>query len=107
MDSDAFERITLRQDMIGEPARFLKEGMSVRVESYAGSPISVRVLNAVAMPVVEVSPVVKSRTAASSYMPAKLENGGGIPVPSHVASGFHFVSRLPMQAPWNAQRTEG
>src|SRR5262249_10082654 len=75
MDSETFEQITLNADLIGEPAAFLQEGMVVAVESYEDSPISVSLPESVIMQIVEADPVVKGQTAASSYKPAKLENG--------------------------------
>ena len=41
--------------------------------------------------VVEADPVVKGQTAASSYKPAKLENGVRILVPPFVAAGERVV----------------
>ncbi len=91
MDSTTFEQLTLNADLIGEPAVFLQEGMVVSVESYEGSPISVSLPESVIMQIVEADPVVKGQTAASSYKPAKLENGVRVMVPPHVESGTRIV----------------
>ncbi|MGD9741709.1 MAG: elongation factor P [Dongiaceae bacterium] len=91
MDSDTFEQITLAEELIGEPAVFLQDGMVVTVESYEGSPISVELPETVIMQIVEADPVVKGQTAASSYKPAKLSNGVRVMVPPHVESGTRIV----------------
>ena len=91
MDSETFEQLTLNADLIGEPAAFLQEGMVVAVESYEDSPISVSLPETVVMQIVEADPVVKGQTAASSYKPAKLENGVRVMVPPHVESGTRIV----------------
>jgi elongation factor P len=91
MDSESFEQITLNADLIGEPAAFLQEGMTVSVESYEDSPISVSLPETVVMQIVEADPVVKGQTAASSYKPAKLENGVRVMVPPHIESGTRIV----------------
>lgn len=91
MDNETFEQITLDADMIGEPAVFLQEGMTVSVQSYEDEPISVTLPDTVVMEVVEADPVVKGQTAASSYKPAKLENGVRIMVPPHIAIGDRVV----------------
>jgi elongation factor P len=91
MDSQTFEQLTLNADLIGEPAVFLQEGMTVSVESYEGSPISVSLPESVVMQIVEADPVVKGQTAASSYKPAKLENGVRVMVPPHIESGTRIV----------------
>jgi elongation factor P len=91
MEQTTFEQISLNSDLIGEPAAFLQEGMVVTVESYEGSPISVSLPETVTMKLVEADPVVKGQTAASSYKPAKLENGVRILVPPHVENGTRVV----------------
>ena len=91
MEQNTFEQITLNTDLIGEPAVFLQEGMVVTVESYEGSFISVSLPETVTMQLVEADPVVKGQTAASSYKPAKLENGVRILVPPHVENGTRVV----------------
>jgi elongation factor P len=91
MEQTTFEQITLNAELIGEPAVFLQEGMVVTVESYEGSPISVSLPETVTMKLVEADPVVKGQTAASSYKPAKLENGVRILVPPHVENGTRVV----------------
>ena len=45
----------------------------------------------VTLEVVEADPVVKGQTAASSYKPAKLENGVRVMVPPFVAAGERVV----------------
>ena len=91
MDVESFEQLTLNGDLIGEPAVFLQEGMMVAVESYEGSPISVSLPETVTMQLIEADPVVKGQTAASSYKPAKLENGVRVLVPPHVENGVRIV----------------
>src|SRR5258708_23330541 len=84
MESETFEQIVLPEDMIGEPAAFLTEGMTVKIMSYEGESISVELPDTVIMRVVEADPVVKGQTAASSYKSARLENRVRTPVPPHV-----------------------
>jgi elongation factor P len=91
MDIESFEQLTLNADLIGEPAVFLQEGMMVTVEGYEDSPISVSLPETVTMQLIEADPVVKGQTAASSYKPAKLENGVRVLVPPHVENGTRIV----------------
>ena len=91
MDVASFEQLTVNGDLIGEPAVFLQEGMMVTVEGYEGSPISVSLPETVTMQLIEADPVVKGQTAASSYKPAKLENGVRVLVPPHVENGVRIV----------------
>jgi elongation factor P len=91
MDQETFEQITINGDLIGEPAIFLQEGMKVTVESYEGEPLSVTLPDTVTMKIVEADPVVRGQTAASSYKPAKLENGVRVMVPPHIENGARIV----------------
>ena len=50
-----------------------------------------RVGDQVTLEVVEADPVVKGQTAASSYKPAKLENGVRVMVPPFVEAGERIV----------------
>jgi elongation factor P len=91
MDMDTFEQIELPRDFLEERAAFLQDGMKVNVESHEGRPIGVTLPDQVTLKVVEADPVVKGQTAASSYKPAKLENGVRILVPPFVEAGERVV----------------
>jgi elongation factor P len=91
MDTDTYEQIQVRRDLIGEPAVFLQEGMMVTVMSYEGEAISVKLPDTVIMTVVEADPVVKGQTASSSYKPAMVEGGIRVMVPPHIAVGTRLV----------------
>ena len=87
MDLDSYEQMELPEDFVGERAAFLQDGMTVTVGSHQGKPIAVSLPDHVTLAVVEADPVVKGQTAASSYKPAKLENGMRLMVPPFVEAG--------------------
>jgi elongation factor P len=91
MDQGTYEQVSLNSDLVGEPVRFLQDGMMVTIESYEGDPIGVMLPETVAMEVVEADPVVKGQTASSSYKPATLENGVRVMVPPHIEAGTRIV----------------
>ncbi len=91
MNQASFEQITIAQDVIGEPAAFLQEGMKVEVETFEGEPLGVRLPTHVTMEIVEAEPVIKGQTATTSYKPAILENGVKVMVPPFVESGTRIV----------------
>jgi elongation factor P len=91
MDQESFEQIEIAKDFVGERAAFLQDGMEVKVESYEGKPISVKLPTNVTLEIVEADPVVKGQTAASSYKPAKLSNGLRIMVPPFIETGTRVV----------------
>jgi elongation factor P len=91
MDTESYEQIQIRRDFLEERAAFLQDGMMVTVESHDGRPINVSLPDQVTLEVVEADPVVRGQTAASSYKPAKLDNGVRILVPPFIEAGTRVV----------------
>jgi elongation factor P len=91
MDMDNYEQIQIRRDFLEDRAAFLQDGMKVTVESHEGMPIGISLPDQVTLEVVEADPVVKGQTAASSYKPARLENGVRILVPPFIGAGERVV----------------
>jgi len=91
MDKETFDQIEIQKDFMGERAAFLSEGMEVKVESYEGRPIAVKLPLQVTLVVAETDPAVKGQTAAPSYKPAVLENGLRVMVPPFIESGSKII----------------
>lgn len=87
MDLESYDQIQLPQDILGERAAFLQDGMTVVLESHEGKAIGVSLPDQVALEVVEAEAVVKGQTAASSNKPAVLENGIRVMVPPFIGVG--------------------
>lgn len=94
MDVETYEQIEVPAEVIGDPAVFLQEGMRCNIRTFEGTALVIELPQTVVMTVVEADPVVKSQTAASSYKPAKLENGVRIMVPPHIATGTRVVVNI-------------
>lgn len=91
MDAQSYEQFAVSKDMVGEPGRFLQDGMAVTVDTVEGVPVGVRLPQHVTMEIAEADPVVKGQTASSSYKPAILENGVRVMVPPHIETGTRIV----------------
>lgn len=91
MDIDTYDQIQLAEDFVGERALFLQDGMQVTLEMHDERPINIRLPDYVTLEIVEADPVVKGQTAASSYKPAKLENGLRVMVPPFIGTGEKVV----------------
>jgi len=91
MDLETYDQIQLPEELIGERAVFLQDGMKVLVESHEGKYIGVSLPDQVTLEVSEAEPVVKGQTAASSNKPAVLENGLRIMVPPFVGVGEKII----------------
>ena len=91
MDKDNYEQVSLAEDLIGDPAAFLQDGMDVVMELYDEKPISVQLPDTIEAEIVEADAVVKGQTASSSYKPAVLDNGVRVMVPPHIESGTRII----------------
>ena len=91
MHSETFEQFEIDADMIGEPAAFLQDGMTVTLQSHEGDPIAVTLPDQVVVEVIEADAVVKGQTASSSYKPATVDNGLRVMVPPHIAAGTKII----------------
>ena len=91
MDKENYEQVSLAEDLIGDPAAFLQDGMDVIMELHEERPISVQLPDTVEATIVEADAVVKGQTASSSYKPAMLDNGVRVMVPPHISSGTKIV----------------
>ena len=93
MHTKTFEQIFINDNMVGNRAAFLQDGMGITMSSYEGEPISVELPDTVVMEVIEADAVVKGQTASSSYKPAILKNGVRVMVPPHIETGSSIVVR--------------
>ncbi len=91
MDTDTYEQIELSEEFVGERAAFLQDGMTVTLEMHEERPIGIKLPDQVVLEVVEADPVVKGQTAASSYKPAKMDNGLRVMVPPFITTGEKII----------------
>jgi elongation factor P len=91
MDTDTYDQISLPEDLLGEAADFLQDGMQVKLDMYNEKPVSVELPQQVEATIVEADAVVKGQTASSSYKPAVLDNGVKVLVPPHITAGTRIV----------------
>jgi len=91
MNNETYEQIAIQEDIIGDSAVFLQDGMMVQVETHEGEPLGVQLPDTVTLEIVEAEPVIKGQTATTSYKPAVLENGAKVMVPPHIATGTRVV----------------
>jgi elongation factor P len=87
MDQETFENFTMQRDLIGGPADFLKDGMTVDVQLHEGVPIGVDLPAHVELKVIETDPGFKGDTATNTTKAAKIETGATVQVPLFVETG--------------------
>ena len=91
MDKETYEQVSLPEDLIGDPAAFLQDGMDVVMELYNDKPISVQLPDTIEAEIVEADAGVEGQTASSSYKPAILDNGVRVMVPPHIGAGTRII----------------
>jgi elongation factor P len=91
MDNENYEQLELQEEFVGERAAFLQDGMTVTLEMHDERPIGIKLPDQVTLTVVEADPVVKGQTAASSYKPAKMDNGLRVMVPPFITTGERVI----------------
>ena len=87
MDSESFEQVYLKADLLEARRPFLQEGMTVSVNFFGDEALDLTLPPKVVCKIVETEPVVAGQTAANSFKPAMLENGVRIMVPPFVGVG--------------------
>lgn len=87
MDTENFEQVTLRADLVGELMGFMKPNTKAFVVFYESNPISIELPPTVELQVTETEPSLKGATAAAQYKPAITETGLKVTVPPFVGIG--------------------
>ena len=88
MDTESFEQLEVAEDMIGEPAKFLKDGEMADILFFDDNKImGVEVPFFVTLKVTEASTAVRGDTATNITKPVTLETGAVVQVPAFVNEG--------------------
>ncbi|MDO5734514.1 MAG: elongation factor P [Eubacteriales bacterium] len=92
MDTETYEQLPIMPELIGDPIKFLKEGMVCRVLSHDGEILSIELPYFVELEIVECEPAVRGDTAQNASKNATLETGAVIRVPLFIEN--HEVVRI-------------
>ena len=84
-------QISKNKFLIGEKIKLLKENLEVTISLLEDKPLSIELPKNIACIVETTDAVVKGQTAASSYKPAKLDNGLNIQVPPFIETGDEVI----------------
>jgi elongation factor P len=91
MNPETYDQVAVPQDIIGDQAAYLQEGMAVMLSTHNGVPIAIELPQRVTLEITETEPAMKGQTASSSYKPAMLSNGVRTLVPPHITAGTRVV----------------
>ncbi len=91
MNPESFEQVTASEDVVGQAAPYLQDGMLVTLSTHNDIPIAIELPRTATLEIVETEPSVKGQTASSSYKPAVLSNGVKTMVPPYLAVGAKII----------------
>ncbi len=87
MDNRTFEQPAIRRETLGESAKYLKEGMEVKLTFYKGKAIDVEIPTSVDLKVVEAETAIRGDTATGVTKKVVTETGLTVQCPSFVNVG--------------------
>jgi len=103
MDNETFEQILVPSFMFGDSAKFLKEGMEVKIAFENDEPILAEAPTFVTLEITYTEPGIKGDTATNTLKAATVETGATVMVPLFVDQGekikidtrtFSYVERV-------------
>ncbi len=87
MDSETFEQPAISGEILGDSAKYLKEGLELKLTFYDGEPIDVELPMSVEMEVAEADVAVRGDTATGVTKKVTTETGLQVQVPNFVNVG--------------------
>jgi elongation factor P len=87
LDQESFETHTLSEDMVGDAADFLLDGLMLQLRKFNGNPIGLQLPIFVDLDITYTEPAVRGDTSSGATKIAKLETGLEIKVPLFIKEG--------------------
>lgn len=92
MNKSTFEQIEMNGDLIGDDAKYLKEGIDVVIGMYEGIPVSIQLPKKITYKVVEAPPAVKGDSAGGNVTKEVVcDNGLHVQVPIFIKEGEEIL----------------
>jgi elongation factor P len=87
MNTETFEQVHIRKEVLGDDWQWLLEQALVRVLFYKGNPVNIELPNFVEAEVTYTEPAVKGNTSTGATKSAELSTGAKIQVPMFIDKG--------------------
>jgi elongation factor P len=91
MNQENYEQLQVPEDVVGDYAPYLQEGMVVSLAIHEGVAVSMEIPQKVTLEIVDTEPAMKGQTASGSFKPAILSNGVRTMVPTHITVGTRVI----------------
>jgi elongation factor P len=87
MNTETYDQHELDEEVLGDAAPWVSEGMRIFAEFFEGSPVAIELPSAMTFEIVDTAPVLKGATKTGSNKAAKLSNGVTVNVPEYLSVG--------------------
>ncbi len=87
MDMETYEQPAISGELIGDEAKFLKEGVEVKLTFYENEPLDVELPTTIDLKVVKAESAVKGDTATGVTKKVEVETGAEVNTPAFVEEG--------------------
>jgi len=87
MNAENYDQLEVEEEMLGDAAKWMTEGMRIIAEYFEGRPIGIQLPSSLTLEVVDTAPAMKTATKNASSKPARLSNGVSVNVPEFVQAG--------------------
>ncbi|MDO8499124.1 MAG: elongation factor P [bacterium] len=92
MNMSTYEQIEMNGELVGDEAKYLKEGLSVIIGLYEGQPVSIQIPKKIQYKVVEAPPAVRGDSATGNVTKEiKLDNGLTVYAPIFIKEGEEIL----------------
>jgi elongation factor P len=92
MNNETYETVEISADIVGDDAKYLKEGLVIIVVLYEGNPVAIQLPKKVTYMVEQAPPAVKGDTASGNVTKeVKLDNGLTVQAPIFIKEGENIV----------------
>src|SRR5919106_951721 len=90
MDLETYEQTHVDPDLLGDAAKFLKDGTTCMVQTYDGRPVGADLPVSMVLEVTDTEPGLKGDRVSGALKPATVETGAVVQVPLFVEKGEHI-----------------
>ena len=91
MNTNDYSQMEVSESIIGDNAKFLKEGLEIEIPMYEGDILGINLPEKVEYQVIETTDAVKGNTTNNAQKDAKIETGYVIKVPMFISQGETIV----------------
>ena len=91
MDPATFEQFEISEDLVGDQAKFLKEGTEMDLKLYEGQPLSVMLPLKMKFKITQADPGYKGNSVTNLYKDCEIETGAHLKVPLFVKEGEEII----------------